>query len=308
MSRRHRGEVERRYRAHASRRDLFFGVVLALVLALAACGGDDGVRHLPDAPRPSDAAIVDTTSVDAAVMITTAPVMPTGLGSLCGVAFDPTDNEVLVYPCLGAQIYRRAPDGTALGMIARPGEAANDVDLDVASTAFTLGATAVPAGALLFGNGETDVVEIYVPEQSSTIALTTQFGASHVVGLAHHPTRGTLFAVQDRVAGATAGNVVAEIDAVTGAIVTSFSTLPAFDVNYGDLDVCSSTGRLFLVSSNETTVAELSPTGELVGKYALPAQVTGASGIALEADAAGSAWISDTNGGLWRISGLPCSG
>lgn len=280
------------------------------LLVLAACGGDDGVRHLPDAPASVaiDAAMIDAPPIDAPVMITTAPVMPTGLGSLCGVAFDATDNEVLVYPCSSAQIYRRAPDGTALGMIARPGEAANDVDIDVASVAFTLGTTTVPAGTLLFGNGETDVVEIYAPELATTAALTTQFGASHVVGLADHPTRGTLFAVQDRVAGATDGNVVAEIDAVTGAIVASFSTLPAFDVNYGDIDVCPATGRIFLVSSIETTVAELTPTGELIGKYALPAQVTGASGIALEGDAAGSAWISDTNGGLWRISGLPCSG
>jgi hypothetical protein len=294
--------------SHRYRGEPFMRAGLTAALLLVACGGDDGVRHLPDAPRPIDAAVVDTTSVDAAVMITTTPVMPTGLGSLCGVAFDKTDNEVLVYPCLGAQIYRRAPDGTALGMIARPGESANDVDIDVSTVAFTLGTTAVPAGALLFGNGETDVIEVYVPEQSTTAALTTQFGASHVVGLAHHPTRGTLFAVQDRVAGATAGNVVAEIDAVSGAVVASFSTLPAFDVNYGDIDVCASTGRLFIVSSNETTVAEMTATGQLVGKYPLPAQITGASGIALEGDAAGSAWISDTNGGLWRISGLPCEG
>lgn len=44
---------------------------------------------------------------------------------------------------------------------------------------------------------------------------------------------------------------------MTGAVVASFSTMPAFDVNYGDLDICTSSGRLFLVSSNEMTVAEM---------------------------------------------------
>lgn len=279
-----------------------------MMVAIAGCGGDDGVRHVPDARAPADGAVdaVGDAPVDAPVMITTMPVMPTGLGSLCAVAFDAVDNEVLVYPCLGAEIHRRAPDGTALGTIARPGEAANDVDMDVATAAFTLGTTAVSAGALLFGNGEADVVEVYVPEVSETAALVTQFGASHVVGLAQHQGRGTLFVVQDRVAGGTVGNVVAEIDAATGAVVGSFSTLPGFDVNYGDIDVCQSTGSLFLVSSNETSVAELSPSGTLVGKYSLPAEISGASGLALEGDAAGSAWISDTNGGLWRIGGLPC--
>lgn len=281
---------------------------LVWILAVMGCGGDNGVRHIPDGPAAADAAIdsVVDAPIDAPVMITTLPVMPTGLGSLCAVAFDAVDGEVLVYPCSGADIYRRAPDGTALGTIGRPGEAANDVDMDVATAAFTLGTTEVPAGALLFGNGETDVMEVYVPEVSGTAALVAQFGASHVVGLAQHAGRGTLFAVQDRVAGGTVGNVVAELDAVSGAVVGSFSTLPAFDVNYGDIDVCASTGNLFLVSSFETSVAEVTPTGTLVAKYSLPAEITGASGLALEGDAAGSAWISDTGGGLWRISGLPC--
>lgn len=161
-----------------------------MALAVAACGEDNPVRHL-DAARPIDAAMIDTAPpmIDAPIMITTAPVMPTGLGSLCGVAFDSIDNEVLVYPCLGADVHRVSPTATALGTITRPGEAADDVDIDVAAASFTLGTTAVPAGALLFGNGETDVLEIYAPEQSAT-PLVTQFGASHVVGLAHHPTRG----------------------------------------------------------------------------------------------------------------------
>lgn len=278
------------------------------VLAVAGCGGDDGVNHLADAPPPPDAAIDSMVDVpiDGAVTITTMPVQPTGLGSLCGVAFDPVDNEVMVYPCSSATIHRRSPAGTALGTIARPGEATDDVDLDVAPAAFTLGTTPVAAGTLLFGNGETGVVEIYVPETSTTATLVTQFGASHVVGMAFHPTRGTIFVAQDR-NGATNPNTIAEINATTGAVVAMFSTVPAYEINYGDLDVCASSGNLLVVSSVKTTLAELTPAGTLVKEHPLPSQIIGASGIALEGDAAGSAWISDTNGGLWRISGLPCS-
>ena len=282
------------------------------VLAVAACGGDDGVNHLADAPPPPDAPIdaaadapIDV-AIDAPGMLTTMPVQPTGLGSLCGVAFDAIDGEVVVYPCNNANLYRRSPAGTALGMVARPGEATDDVDLDVATAAFTLGTTAVTAGTILFGNGESGVVEIYTPETSATAALVTQFGASHVVGVAYHPARGTLFVAQDR-NGATNPNTIAEINATTGAVVAMFATTPAYEINYGDVDVCASSGNLFVVSSAETTIAELTVAGALVAEHPLPPGVSGTSGIALEGDAAGSAWISDTNGGLWRIAGLPCA-
>ena len=56
---------------------------------------------------------------------------------------------------------------------------------------------------------------------------------------------------------------------------------------------------------NETTIAELTPTGALVGEYALPAEVTGTSGLAFEGSG-GAAWVSGTSGVLRRIVGLPC--
>jgi hypothetical protein len=287
-------------------------MLFVCAVAVAACGGDDGVHHLADAPVAPDGAIdapadapVDV-GIDGPPMLTTMPVQPTGLGGLCAVAFDAADSEVLVYPCSGATIHRRSTAGADLGTIARPGEAADDVDLEVAPVAFTLGTTAVAAGALLFANGETDVTELYTPETSATAALVTQFGASHVVGVAVHPTRGTLFLSQDR-NGATNPSTIAEINPTTGAVVAMFPTTPQFTINYGDIDVCGSSGNLFVVSNVERTIAEFTPAGVFVNAYALPAQVGGASGIALEGDAAGSAWISDTGGGLWRLSGLPCA-
>jgi hypothetical protein len=281
---------------------------LTAVLASAACG-DDPVRKLPDAPivpdapadAPLDARAIDA-PLDAPVMLTT---FVSGLGTLCGIAYDHVDTQVWVYPCDSATVTRFSPAGTVLGTLARPGEVANDVDVDVAPVALTLGVTALAAGDLIVVNGETGVAELYAPETTATAALVTTFGASHVVGGAYHTTRASVFAVQDRVAAAGQANVIAELDPITGAERARFSTLPAFDVNYGDLDVCQATGNLFVVSSIESTIAEFTATGTLVAEYPLPAAVTLASGIGIE-DGTGAAWISGTGGGVWRVTGLPC--
>lgn len=286
------------------------GVLTSLVIT--ACG-DDGVGKLPDAPTLPDAPIdaraidapTDSPSPDAPVMLTTASTFATGLGTLCGIAYDHVDTQVWVYPCDSANVTRFSSAGTVLGTLARPGEVANDVDVDIAPVALMLGTTALAAGDLIVINGETGVAELYAPEVTTTAAVVTAFGASHVVGGSYHTARASVFAVQDRVAGAVEGNVIAELDPVTGVERARFSTLPAFDVNYGDLDVCQSTGHLFVVSSIESTVAEFTPTGTLVAEYPLPAAVTLASGIGIE-DGAGAAWISGTGGGVWRIAGLPC--
>jgi hypothetical protein len=135
--------------------------------------------------------------------------------------------------------------------------------------------------------------------------LTTVFGNSHVVGGAFHPQRGTIFLVQDRVAGAVDGNRIAEIDPETGAVVATFQTTPAFVVNYGDLDVCPSTGHLLVVSSDEATIAEFTPAGTLIAEHPLPDGVTALSGIGID-DSTGDAWVSDTSGIVRRIVGLPC--
>jgi len=285
------------------------GVVV--VVLLAGCGSDP-VRKLPDAPMvPLDAstdAAIDApidAPPDAPVMLTTATTFASGLGTLCGIAYDQVATQVWVYPCDSANLTRFSPAGAVLGTLARPGEVANDVDVDVAPAALTLGTTAVAAGDLIVINGETGPAELYVPTVTTAAVVATAFGDSHVVGGAYHVARASVFAVQDRVAGATNGNVVAELDPVTGAERARFSTLPAFDVNYGDLEVCQSTGHLFVVSSIESTIAELTPTGALIAEYALPAAVVLASGIGIE-DGTGAAWISGTGGGVWRITGLPC--
>jgi len=281
-------------------------VVVTVSLFAGGCGDDD-VGHLPDAPPPPDSA-PDTQAIDAAPDAMPMLGMDTqfagGIGSLCGIAYDHTDNSIWAYACSSATIQHFSATGTMLGTIARPGESTDDVDLDVAPGTFTLGASALAAGDVVFTNGETGTADIYLPETAATVALAAQFGNSHVVGSAIHVARSSVFAVQDRNGGAGA-NLIAELDPVTGAVRASFSTLPAYDVNYGDIEVCQRSGHLFVVSSTETTLAELLPDGTLVAKYPLPAGVSNASGIGLE-DATGAAWISSTSGNVIRMTGLPC--
>ena len=285
---------------------------LVWVLAGWGCGSesDSHPRNASHDAGPdvvhADAAVDATDDlVDGPVTLTTAGMFAGGVGSLCGIGYDPVDDQVWVYPCSSDTFHGFSPAGAPVGTLARPGEAANDADLDFAPAALTLGTSAVTASALLFTNGEIDVAEIYLPETTATAALVSAFGASHVVGASYHTGRTSLFAVQDHNAG-TEGNLIAEIDPVSGAVLGSFSTLPAFDVDYGDLDVCQSSGHLFVVSSVEPTLAELTPTGTLVAEYPLPVEVTLASGIGID-DASGVAWISGTGGGVWQIQGLPCA-
>jgi hypothetical protein len=100
-------------------------------------------------------------------------------------------------------------------------------------------------------------------------------------------------------------NQIAEINATTGAVINTFDTLPAFEINYGDVEVCQSTGNLFAVSSVETTLAEFTPAGTFVAEYALPAGVATPSGLGLD-EANHAAWISSTTGDVVRMLGVPC--
>jgi hypothetical protein len=269
-------------------------------LILAACGDDGGVNMLPDAPTLDAGPDASDAAIDAPVSITMTSSFATP--NTCGLAFDPAANEVLVYPCTGAAINRYSTIGTMLGTLARPGESADDVDLDVTSVTVTLGTTSIPAGALMFINGETGTADLY----AGATTLATQFGASHVVGGALHASRGTIFLIQDRVPGATEGNRVGEIDPVTGAVVSTWQISPTFDIRYGDVDVCQSTGNLFFVSNAETTMAEFTPTGTFVAEYTLPGGSNDGAGIAI-VDGTGTAWIGTPSGTAFLLDGLPCN-
>ena len=252
--------------------------------------------------------VLGTSSESRATLTLLGQFNPSNTGSLCGLAFDPTAANVWVYGCSASDVQRYSTAGLFLSSVTRPGESANDVDVEIAPGPFTLAATDVPRGGLLFINGETAVAEIYAVDKTSGAVnetLNTSFGVSHVVGGAYHSRRATLFLVQDNVPGAADENEVAEIDPVTGSVLNTFQTTATFSVSFGDIEVCNSTGNLLVVSSAESDMAEYTPTGAFVQFHPLPVGVSSLSGIGVD-DAAGEIWVGSTGGVVSRLGGTAC--
>jgi hypothetical protein len=220
-----------------------------------------------------------------------------------GLGYDQTTESVWVYDSFGTNINRFSRTGVAQGTVARPGGAANDVDLEFTTSPTSLGGTNIGAGTLLYVDGESGAAEIYAvnPATGTVLAtLNTAFGASHVVGGAIHVARGTLFLVQDKVPGAADENRIAEIDRTTGAVLNSFQITSTFSVNFGDIEVNPITGNLLVVSSDENRIAEYTPTGTLVQYLALPAGVTSLSGIGID-QVRNEYWVAGTGGTIYRL-------
>ena len=119
----------------------------------------------------------------------------------------------------------------------------------------------------------------------------------------YHVARDSFFLIQDRVPDTVADNLIAEVDAQTGAILNLFDAdQRGFDVNFGDLDVSNATGHLYLVSSIEGTISQFSPEGVPLDEIPLPAGVSGLAGIGIH-DAAGQAWVAGA-GRIWQLGGL----
>lgn len=277
--------------------------VWLVIAALTGCGDDGGARREdPDAAVPADAPIDAAEPVDAPMgTLVIDDMFDSTLGMLCGVGFDEPTGDVHVVPCQNTQVHVYSVEGTLRRTEAWSGELADDADIEISEATYTLGTTSVAPGDSVRINGETGPVELYAEGDDGAVTLTAAFGDSHVVGGSYHPGRGSFFVLQDR-AAATAANTIAELDLVTGALVQSFST-GAFDVSYGDLDVCNATGELLVTSSVEANIIRYSPTGAVLGTLALPAGVT-PSGIGL--DGAGGAWLSTTSGVVVHVDGVPC--
>ncbi|HRH39029.1 MAG TPA: hypothetical protein PK760_11815, partial [Flavobacteriales bacterium] len=232
---------------------------------------------------------------------------PSNTGGTCGIAYNSPAGEIMVIGCSASTIDRYAEDGTFISSATMAGEAANDVDIDMSPADITLNGTFVAQGQLLLVNGETGAAEIYAIDEATNQVIDTLvagFGASHVVGGSYHPQRGTFFLVQDLVPGGFQANRIAEVDATTGDTLQTFSTQPAFTVNYGDLDISPISGHLFVVSSNESTIAEFTPDGVFLQAHALPVGVSSLSGIALDNDLQG-AWVCNTSGEVFKLGNFP---
>lgn len=232
---------------------------------------------------------------------------PSNTINTCGIAYNAPAGEIMVIGCGASEIDRYAEDGTYISSAPMVGGTANDVDIDMSPADLTMNGTFVAQGQLLLVNGEIDAADIYAIDEETNQVIDTLvpgFGVSHVVGGSYHPQRGTFFLVQDNVPGGFDANRIAEVDAATGDTLHTFSILPEFNVFYGDLDISPISGNLFVVSSAETTIAEFSPDGVFLTEHALPAGVSGLSGIALDNDLDG-AWVCNTSGVVFKLGNFP---
>ena len=238
---------------------------------------------------------------------------PSNTAGICGIAADTVSTDVWVHGCSSATVDHYTAAGVFVGTVPRPGESANDVDIDFSLAPLMLDTTAIPSGTLLFFNGESGTADVYGINTTTPAVLDTlvsDFGSSHVVGGAHHPDRGTLFMVHDRQTSVAADrNLIAEVDPVTGDVLGSFAITAAsatFTVNFGDIDVCPGSGNLLVVSSDETATLELTPAGVFVALHPLPAGVAGLSGIAVSAINGAVVWVSGEGGVVWELEASPC--
>lgn len=246
---------------------------------------------------------------------------PAGVGSIVGLGYDQTTDTVWVRGNAAATLRQYSRTGSFLRAIDSPGEDnSDDFDIEFAREQFTFGAArdSLPEGTLLAINGQAGVAEIYAVDKTNGIVLatlTTKFGADGVVGGAYHPGRNTFFLVQSRQATGDAGdNFIAEIDPIDGEVVkinniaNSFRIdaipgLELFEVNFGDLDI-NAAGNLLVVSSDESIIAEITPTGSLVQVIALPAGISLVSGLGVD-DGRGQFWVSDALGDVHLLGEAP---
>ena len=84
--------------------------------------------------------------------LTLSGSFPVGyLGVSLGV--DPTTGEVWGYARFGAVLNRYSRTGALLGTIPRPGESADDADIEFTTAPLTLAGVPLPVGTMLFING-----------------------------------------------------------------------------------------------------------------------------------------------------------
>lgn len=227
-----------------------------------------------------------------------------GLGLLVGIAVDPIGGGLFVYPDFDPSIYEFGTDGSQVPPpIPMAGAASNDMDLDFAPEALTINGVSVPAGTLLVVNGESAPFRLYgLDRNDGTVLAQVDLAIqNNPVGGSYHPERNTVFVVE------WASDQIKEIDPASGAVVATFpvspSGSPVFDVYYGDVSV-GPDGNLFVVSSAQSEIRELTPTGSWVADYDIGfLEVSQMSGLDFD-PTSGDVWVVTTVGEIARVSNL----
>ena len=222
--------------------------------------------------------------------------------SLVAIAVDQNSGNLFVLTEFGPDIQELAPDGTVLNSFARPGNNSNDFDLDFALSDMNIGGTMVPAGTLLAFNGDDSPERLYAmnPATGSVLA-SVALDSPSLVGGAHIFQTNDVATVQF-----TSADQIIRHDALTGQSNGSFLPGPQpFDIFYGDVDAAAATNNLFLVSSSQQVLRELTETGLCVRDVLVDdLGISGMSGVAVD-DATGLVWISSTTGDVYLVNTAP---
>ena len=222
--------------------------------------------------------------------------------SLVAIAVDQNSGNLFVLTEFGAEIQELAPDGTVLNSFARPGNNSNDFDLDVALSDMNIGGTMVPPGTLLAFNGDDSPERLYAMDPANGAVLASvALDSPSLVGGAHINQTNDVATVQF-----TSADQIIRHDALTGQSNGSFLPGPQpFDIFYGDVDAAAATNNLFLVSSSQQVLRELTETGLCVRDVLVDdLGISGMSGVAVD-DATGLVWISSTTGDVYLVDTAP---
>ncbi|MEL7450459.1 MAG: dockerin type I domain-containing protein [Pseudomonadota bacterium] len=226
---------------------------------------------------------------------------PANVGSIVAVAHDPVSGNLFIYGEFGASIIELDTSGNEISSFPTPGSS-NDFDLDFSLSVLDVAGTSVPENSLLIFNGDETPERFYAYDQSTGTQLATVgLDSFSLVGGAHVPGTNNVATVQF-----TGEDTVLTHSLVDGLTVGSFLPgPPPFDIFYGDVDIAADTGNLFLVSSSQNVIRELTPTGLCVRDVDVSTlDINGMSGVAVD-DNTGFLWISSTNGSLYHVDTAP---
>jgi hypothetical protein len=229
-----------------------------------------------------------------------------GLGPIAAIGFDEFSQRIYSAANLNGQIQVNDRLSTLLGSFAMQGELSENIDIEIASEAFEMAGVLIPQGTVLIFNGQVGATEIYAYDEANGVLLAqlnTSFGSGDLAGGAYNPATNTFFLLQ-KDNGGPGVPANAEISPATGAtLVIHNSALDAldYDVGFGDIDINNQTGSLYVISSLELGIFELTASGGIVREILLPPLVSQASGLAVSEDGE-RFWVSSQDGNVYELA------
>lgn len=229
-----------------------------------------------------------------------------GLGTLVSIAFDPVSGNLFLLDDFATEIFEYTTQGQPVTPgIPRPGLSSNDIDLDFLPVPATLGASAVPANALLVVNGEANPGTLFAIDKDDGAIIDSiplPAGTGNSVGGAYHAELGTFMSVD------WTSETITEIEMPTGVVLNAFSVqaagAPTFDVHFGDIEVDQPSTYVLVVSSSQSVVRILTPFGGWVLDVDVaPLGIAGMSGAAWDGQTR-TLWVSTTGGMVYQVGRL----